>query len=63
MPPCPRRRVASWVAHLGYGCLVRTTAEVLIAVLPEWKLSREHDAASGYKELTISRRSDRDVER
>jgi len=49
--------------HLGYGCLVRTTAEVLIAVLPEWKLSREHDAASGYKELTISRRSDRDVER
>ena len=48
--------------HLGYGCLVRTTAEVLIAVLPEWKLSREHDAASGYKELVISRRSDRDVE-
>ena len=49
--------------HLGYGCLVRTTAEVLIAVLPEWRLSREHDAASGYKELTISRRPDRDVER
>jgi len=49
--------------HLGYGCLVRTTAEVLIAILPEWKLSREHDPASGYQELTISRRSDQDVER
>ena len=43
--------------HLGYGCLVRTTAEVLVAVLPEWKLSREHDATAGHKELTIARRS------
>jgi uncharacterized protein len=47
--------------HLGYGCLVRTTAEVLVAILPEWKLSREHDPASGYKELTIARRSGSDV--
>jgi len=47
--------------HLGYGCLVRTTAEVLVAVLPEWKLSREHDPASGHKELTIARRSGSDV--
>jgi uncharacterized protein len=47
--------------HLGYGCLIRTTAEVLIAVLPEWKLSREHDATSGYKELTVARRSSSDV--
>jgi len=43
--------------HLGYGCLVRTTAEVLVAVLPEWWLSREHDSATGYKELAIVRRS------
>jgi predicted DNA-binding protein with PD1-like motif len=47
--------------HLGYGCLVRTTAEVLVAVLPEWKLSREHDSLSGYKELAIARRSDSDA--
>jgi uncharacterized protein len=47
--------------HLGYGCLVRTTAEVLIAVLPEWRLSREHDAATGYKELTIAHRPGSDV--
>jgi uncharacterized protein len=47
--------------HLGYGCLVRTTAEVLIAVLPEWKLSREHDPESGYAELTIARRFEGDA--
>jgi uncharacterized protein len=46
--------------HLAYGCLVRTTAEVLVAVLPEWKLSREHDPASGYEELKVARRSDSD---
>ena len=43
--------------HVSYGCIVRTTAEVLIAVLPEWSLSREHDAVSGYKELKVARRS------
>lgn len=47
--------------HLGYGCVVRTTAEILIAVLPEWRLSREHDPATGYQELTIARRLDSDV--
>lgn len=46
--------------HLGYGCLVRTTAEVLIAVLPEWRLSRSHDPASGDKELTIAQRENGD---
>ncbi|MCE9658411.1 MAG: DNA-binding protein [Burkholderiales bacterium] len=44
--------------HLGYGCVVRTTAEVLVAVLPEWKLSREHDPASGYEELVVARHQD-----
>ena len=47
--------------HVAYGCLVRTTAELLVAVLPEWRLSREHDAASGYQELAIARRSDSGV--
>ena len=44
--------------HLGYGCIVRTTAEVLVALLPEWTLAREHDPVSGYDELTVSRRSE-----
>jgi hypothetical protein len=37
--------------HLMPGCIVRTTAEVVIALLPEWHFSREVDAATGFKEL------------
>ena len=33
------------------GCIVRTTAEVVIALLPGWEFRRELDAATGYKEL------------
>lgn len=40
--------------HLGYGCRVRTTAEVLVAALPEWRLSRSLDPATGYAELDIA---------
>jgi predicted DNA-binding protein with PD1-like motif len=43
--------------HMGPGCIVRTTAEVLVALLPDWRFSREPDAATGYKELAISRPS------
>jgi hypothetical protein len=39
--------------HLGYGCRVRTTAEVLLALLPQWRLSREADAATGFDELVV----------
>lgn len=39
--------------HLAYGCTVRTTAEVLLALLPEWRFSREPDAATGYDELVV----------
>lgn len=35
------------------GCTVRTTAEVLLALLPDWRLSREPDAATGYDELVV----------
>lgn len=42
--------------HLCYGCMVRTTAEVLLAPLKDWSLSREHDQATGYKELVVRRR-------
>ena len=39
--------------HAGYGCIVRTTAEVLIALLPTWRFERERDAATGYDELEV----------
>ncbi len=40
--------------HLCVGSLVRTTAELVIGLLPEWRFSRELDLASGYAELQIS---------
>jgi len=42
--------------HAGYGNVVRTTAEILVAFLPDWLLSRELDAATGFKELVVRRR-------
>lgn len=41
--------------HVPYGCTVRTTAEVLLALLPGWAFARAHDAATGYDELRVSR--------
>lgn len=42
--------------HLGYGCRVRTTAEVLLAGLPGWCFRREPDAATGHEELVPQRK-------
>lgn len=39
--------------HVAPGCVVRTTAELLVALLPEHAFSRERDAATGYPELVI----------
>jgi uncharacterized protein len=39
--------------HLCAGSLVRTTAELVIGLLPEWQFSRELDPATGYPELQI----------
>jgi predicted DNA-binding protein with PD1-like motif len=39
--------------HVAYGCTVRTTAEVLVALLDDWTFAREADAATGYAELVI----------
>jgi hypothetical protein len=39
--------------HAAYGNVVRTTAEILLALLPEWNLTREHDPATGFKELVV----------
>jgi len=40
--------------HLGPGSLVRTTAELVIGLLPEWRFQRELDPATGYAVLRIS---------
>lgn len=39
--------------HVAAGCIVRTTAEILLAVLPDHEFSREPDAASGFRELVV----------
>lgn len=41
--------------HVAHGCTVRTTAEVLLALLPDWHFTREPDAATGYDELVVRR--------
>ncbi|MDM0116542.1 DNA-binding protein [Variovorax sp. J22R133] len=43
--------------HAAYGCIVRTTSEILLALLPQWHFTREPDPATGWAELVI-RRSD-----
>jgi predicted DNA-binding protein with PD1-like motif len=39
--------------HLCAGSLVRTTAELVIGLLPDWRFTRELDPATGYAELRI----------
>jgi predicted DNA-binding protein with PD1-like motif len=39
--------------HLCAGSVVRTTAEVLVARLPQWQLQRAVDPTTGYRELEI----------
>ena len=38
--------------HIMPGCVVRTTAEVVVALLPGWEFRRELDAATGFNELS-----------
>lgn len=45
--------------HLGPGSLVRTTAELVIGLLPEWRFSRKLDLATGYAELQIKAQPER----
>ena len=40
--------------HLCAGSLVRTTAELVVGLLPDWRFRRELDPATGYAELQIS---------
>jgi predicted DNA-binding protein with PD1-like motif len=39
--------------HVLPGCLVRTTAEILLALLHDYRFTRAHDAATGFAELVI----------
>jgi uncharacterized protein len=39
--------------HVLKGCIVFTTAEIVLAVLPDAVFTREQDSASGYKELLV----------
>jgi predicted DNA-binding protein with PD1-like motif len=43
--------------HVAAGCIVRTTAEVLLALLSEWEFSREPDDQTGFDELVVRARS------
>jgi predicted DNA-binding protein with PD1-like motif len=45
--------------HVSAGCIVRTTAELLLALLPGHVFSRATDPASGYKELVVGTRPQR----
>jgi predicted DNA-binding protein with PD1-like motif len=45
-----------WGGHVAPGCIVRTTAELLLALLPDWRLGRAPDPATGYAELTVQPR-------
>ncbi len=42
--------------HAAHGCIVRTTAEVLLLLLPEWSFDRKLDPTTGFAELDASRR-------
>jgi len=42
--------------HVAAGCIVRTTAEVLLALLDDVRFTRAHDASTGYAELQVSPR-------
>lgn len=39
--------------HVAAGCIVRTTAELLLALLPEHRFAREFDSGTGFQELVI----------
>jgi len=40
--------------HLKEGCLIHTTAEIVIVDLPNTRFTREEDPESGFKELVIA---------
>ncbi|HEY9619948.1 MAG TPA: PPC domain-containing DNA-binding protein [Crinalium sp.] len=43
--------------HVMQGCLVYTTAEIVIGILPNISFYRNYDATTGYRELVIHQHS------
>ncbi len=43
--------------HVAPGCIVRTTAEILLALLDDVRFTREPDAGTGYAELVVRPRT------
>ena len=41
--------------HLSDGCIINTTCEIVIGVIGNYKLTREFDDTTGYKELCIEK--------
>lgn len=41
--------------HVMPGCIVRTTAEIVLALLPQWRFQRAWDPATGYPELVAGK--------
>jgi predicted DNA-binding protein with PD1-like motif len=39
--------------HVAYGCSVRTTAEVLLVLLPDWTFTRELDPNTEFREISL----------
>jgi predicted DNA-binding protein with PD1-like motif len=39
--------------HVALGCIVRTTTEILLAVLPDYHFARSPDPQTGFEELSI----------
>lgn len=44
---------ATWGGHLLPGCVVHTTAEVVVQPLPHLRFARERDPATGWNELVV----------
>ncbi len=54
-----RRDLSVFGGHLRPGCLVNTTAEIVLAELPEVRFARAPDGETGYDELTIGKIDER----
>ena len=50
-----REDLTTFGGHLLPGCIVNTTAEIVLAELPDTVFTRERDEATGYEELAIRR--------
>lgn len=44
--------------HASHGCIVRTTVELVLVLLPDWRFSRAFDPGTGWAELMIEPRNE-----